>query len=120
MQDDCELEKQAGGEILGQDPALAEVVRRVVAAYVPERVYLFGSKARGDAGADSDYDLMVIVPDDAPVERRRSRLAYEVLWGSGAAADVLVWTVTEFQSRLHVVASLPATVMREGRLLHAA
>ena len=54
MQDVCELEKQPGGEILGQDPALAEVVRRVVEAYVPERVYLFGSKARGDAGADSD------------------------------------------------------------------
>ena len=114
------MEKQAGGEIPGQGPALAEVVRRVVEAYVPERVYLFGSKARGDAGADSEYDLMVIVPDDAPVERRRSRLAYEVLWGAGAAADVLVWTVTEFESRRHVVASLPATVMREGRLLHAA
>jgi len=38
----------------------------------------------------------------------------------GAAADVLVWTVTEFQSRLHVVASLAATVMGEGRVLDAA
>jgi hypothetical protein len=77
MEDDCGLEKQAGGEILGQDPALAELAGRLVEAYVPERVYLFGSKARGDAGPDSDYDLMVIVPDDAPAERRRSRLA---LW----------------------------------------
>ena len=83
MEDDCGLEKQAGGETLGQDPALAEVVGRLVEAYVPERVYLFGSKARGDAGPDSDCDLMVIVPDDAPAERRRSRLAYEVLWGTG-------------------------------------
>jgi len=88
MEDDCGLEKQAGGEILGEDRALAEVVRRLVEAYVPERVYLFGSKARGDAGPDSDYDLMVIVPDDAPAERRRSRLAYEVLWGTGAAVPV--------------------------------
>ena len=54
--------------------------------------------------APTATDLMVIVPDDAPVERRRGRLAYEVLWGTGAAADVLVWTVTEFQSGLHVVA----------------
>lgn len=120
MQNDCQLERQPGGEILREDPTLAEVVRRLVEAYVPERVYLFGSKARGDVGPDSDYDLMVIVPDDAPAERRRSRLAYQVLWGTGAAADVLVWTVTQFQSRVHVVASLPATVMREGRLLHAA
>ena len=40
------------------EPALAEVVRRLVAAYQPERVYLFGSVARGDADLDSDYDLL--------------------------------------------------------------
>ena len=27
----------------------------------PERIYLFGSRARGNAGADSDYDIMVVV-----------------------------------------------------------
>jgi predicted nucleotidyltransferase len=102
------------------DPALAEVVLRLVKAYQPERVYLFGSVARGDAGPDSDYDLLVIVPDAAPAERRRSRLAYEVLWGTGIAADVLVWTASQFESRVHLPASLPATVIREGRLLHAA
>ena len=103
-----------------QDVVLAEIVRRLVDAYQPERIYLFGSKARGDAGLDSDYDLMVVVPNDAPLEHRRSRLAYEVLWGTGTAADVLVWTRQQFEDRLQVRASLPATVMREGKVLHAA
>jgi predicted nucleotidyltransferase len=102
------------------DPALTEVLRRLVDAYRPQRVYLFGSVARGDAGPDSDYDILVIVPDDSPAERRRSRLAYEVLWGTGTAADVLVWTASQFDSRVHLAASLPATVIREGKLLHAA
>ena len=102
------------------DQRLAEVVRRIVAAYQPERVYLFGSHARGDAGPDSDYDLLLVVSDDAPPERKRSRLAYEVLWGTATAADVLIWTRTQFENRLHLKASLPATVVREGRLLHAA
>jgi predicted nucleotidyltransferase len=74
------------------DGALDEVVRRLIAAYRPERMYLFGSHARGDAGPDSDFDLLVIVPDDAEPARRRSRLAYEVLRGTGVAADVIVWT----------------------------
>jgi predicted nucleotidyltransferase len=113
-------ESSTGTQVLIQGAALAEIVRRLVEAYRPERVYLFGSKARGDAGVDSDYDLMVVVPEDAPPERRRSRLAYEVLWGTGTAADVLVWTRQQFDDRLHVRASLPATVMREGRLLYAA
>lgn len=102
------------------DPVLAEVVRRLVEAYRPERIYLFGSVARGDAGPDSDYDILVVVRDDAPEERRRSRLAYEVLWGTGVAADVLVWSLGQFESRVHLASSLPATVIREGKLLHAA
>jgi predicted nucleotidyltransferase len=101
------------------DSRLAEVVRRLIAAYRPERIYLFGSKARGDEGADSDYDLMVIIPDDAPPERRRSRLAYQTLRGTRLAADVLVWPRQNFDSRLHLPASLPATIIREGRLLYA-
>ena len=36
------------------DPSLAEAVRRLVVAYQPERIYLFGSVARGEAGQDSD------------------------------------------------------------------
>jgi len=61
------------------NPRLAEGVRRLVEAYKPERVYLFGSTARREAGADSDFDR-----------------------------------------RLHLPASLPATNVRERRLLHAA
>jgi len=102
------------------DPILGEAVCRLVEAYRPERIYLFGSVARGDAGPDSDYDILVVVKDDAPAERRRSRLAYEVLWGTGVAADVLVWRLGQFESRVHLASSLPATVIREGKLLHAA
>jgi predicted nucleotidyltransferase len=102
------------------DEVLDGIVQRLLRAYRPERIYLFGSKARGDAGPDSDYDLLVVVPDDAAPERRRSALAYECLWEVGVAADVLVWTRTQFDSRAHLRASLAATVLREGRLLHAA
>ena len=101
------------------DPTLAELVRRLETAYQPERVYLFGSRARGEASPDSDYDLLLVVPDDAPPERRRSRLAYEVLRGTGVAADVLVCTRTWFDRRRDLRASLPGTVLREGQLLHA-
>lgn len=102
------------------DPQLAEIVRRLVEAYRPERIYLFGSHARGEGGPDSDYDLLVVVPDDAPPERRRSRLAYEVLWGVASAADVLVRSRAEFECRLHLRASLPAVVRDEGRIVYAA
>lgn len=100
--------------------ALVSILDRLIDAYEPERIYLFGSKARGDDGPDSDFDLMVVVPDDAREERKRSRLAYERLWETGTAADVLVWTRDRFESRTGLRASLPGTILREGRLLHAA
>lgn len=99
---------------------LKEIVDRLVSAYRPERIYLFGSHARGDAGPDSDFDILVLVPDDAAAERKRSRLAYESLRGTGVAADVVVWTRGYFESRRQVPASLSATVVREGKLLHVA
>jgi predicted nucleotidyltransferase len=99
--------------------ALARAIDRLIKAYEPERIYLFGSKARGDYGPDSDFDLLVVVPDDAPENRQQSRLAYEWLWDTGTAADVLVWTRGRFESRTHLRASLPATILREGRLLYA-
>jgi predicted nucleotidyltransferase len=101
------------------NPKLAEIVGRLVQAHQPERIYLFGSAARGDAQAHSDLDLMLIVPDEAPPERRRSRLAYKALRGTGAAADVLVWTKRAFEKRLHLKASLPSTILREGKLIYA-
>ncbi|MCC6629587.1 MAG: nucleotidyltransferase domain-containing protein [Chloroflexi bacterium] len=103
-----------------QERTLTELVRRLVAAYAPERIYLFGSQARGQGGPDSDYDLLVVVADDAPPERQRSRLAYQVLRGTATAADVLVWPRQAFDERLHLPASLPATILREGRLVYAA
>jgi len=48
---------------------LDKAVDRIVQAMQPEAIYLFGSRARGEEHADSDYDLLVIVPDDAPAER---------------------------------------------------
>jgi predicted nucleotidyltransferase len=105
-------------QLLEKDPVLAEIVRRLVEAFRPLKIYLFGSMARGDFDQDSDYDLMVIVPDEAPPKRKDSGLAYEVLWGTGTAADVIVWTQTLFEKRKHVVSSLPATVQREGKLVY--
>ncbi|MGO9255943.1 MAG: nucleotidyltransferase domain-containing protein [Bryobacteraceae bacterium] len=81
---------------------------------------LFDSAARGDAGPNSDYDLMVIVPEDAPPELRSEDLAYRTLRGTGTAADVLVWSRNNFDRQLHLKASLPSTIVREGKILYGA
>lgn len=103
-----------------EDPILKEIVGRLVDAFRPERIYLFGSHARGDVGPDSDYDILVVVSEAEEPGYRLAQRAHSLLWDLGAAVDILVWTREDFESRLHLKASLPSTVVREGRLPYAA
>lgn len=102
------------------DPKLAEMVRRLVEGLKPEAIYLFGSVARGERGPDSDYDLLVVVPSSDLPRYKRDQQAFRLLCGVGVPKDVIVLTRAEFDQKVPVICSLPATVVREGRMVYAA
>lgn len=116
------------GRVLAALPALAWdsvaqlaiVIARLVATLHPERVYVFGSQARGDARLDSDIDLLVVVPVADQPAHRLAQLAYHSAAPHSLDLDILVMPHEEFEWRSRALASLPATVLREGRLLYAA
>jgi uncharacterized protein len=101
------------------DAMLNEIVRRLVETLQPERIYLFGSRARREARPDSDYDLLVVVKERTNEGREMEQRAYGAMWGLHAPVDIVVMTVDYFEWMLEAAASLPATMQREGRLLHA-
>jgi len=104
-----------------REEIIREITRRLVEFYHSERIYLFGSAARGDYGPDSDLDFCVVLTDDAPEELLRTGPIYNCLRGMGLPKDVVPWRKSDFDSRAaFVVASLPATVVREGILLYDA
>ena len=105
---------------LENDPMLTEILRRLVDAFNPDHIYLFGSRARGDSAPDSDYDLLMVISNPQEPRYRLAQKAHSLLWGLDASADILVWSRDAFDSRLTLPASLPATVVREGKLLYAA
>ena len=63
---------------------------------------------------------MVVVSQAADPGYRLAQKAHALIWDMGTAADILVWSREAFDSRLHLQASLPAAVIREGKLLYAA
>lgn len=76
------------------DTELAWVVSTIVASLRPDSVWLFGSRARGDAGPGSDFDLAVVVADGQS-RRRIAMQAYESLAGAPARSvgvDIVVLT----------------------------
>jgi predicted nucleotidyltransferase len=92
---------------------LLATIREVVA---PERVYLFGSRARGTADADSDYDLLAVVGDRRPA--RDLRLAVRRrLAESGIAFDLAIQTRDEFERWSRLPSTLSGIVADSGVLL---
>ncbi len=97
------------------NPALQELLERIVDFYDPDDIYIFGSRARGDFRQESDYDLAVIVPDTASQETLGS--SYKLKQGLSINADLKIYTRTGFDKQLHLKASMPSTILREGKLL---
>jgi predicted nucleotidyltransferase len=96
------------------DPHLDEIVR-LLKGYEPERIILFGSRARGDADEYSDYDLIVIKRTERPfLERLRDMVPYLVAFGR--TADILVYTPEEFEQMGEV--GLGWLVRQEGVVLY--
>jgi uncharacterized protein len=119
-----ELRDRVGRELshLSREEAdeLAMVMRRLIDALRPERIYLFGSQARGDLHQDSDIDLLLVVPHPDQPSYRLAQAAYRAAAPHSLDLEILVMPTEEFTRRSRAVASLPATVLREGRLLYAA
>jgi predicted nucleotidyltransferase len=98
---------------------LAEAVRRIREAYAPRCIVLFGSRARGEAQADSHFDLLVVV-DGAPDLRRLTADMRWSLCGLPASFDLLVEPAQHWQKWRHVGPAFEHAIDSEGVVLHEA
>jgi predicted nucleotidyltransferase len=72
----------------------------------PRRVVLFGSRARGEAGPDSDIDLLVILDDDAPAEKLTLRAGQQSRRGYNRAVDVIPVRDSIYRQKARIVGTL--------------
>jgi len=97
---------------------IGTLVATIVRTFSPDQVWLFGSRARGDARERSDWDLLVVVPDDTQRELFDPQLAWRLQREMGTYADVVLLTRSEFAEDQDTANSLPYLVAREGALLY--
>ncbi len=98
---------------------MAEAVRRIVEAAHPIRVILFGSQARGEAGRDSDVDL-VVVERDVPNRYAEIVRLMEALRGLILPVEILVISQRDFEYWSEVPGSVYREAKREGTALYEA
>ena len=101
-----------------QPEALSRALSRIVAVMQPEAVYLFGSRARGDARGDSDFDFLVLVPDDASPEQKSLEITARIQRDPGVSLDIVPCRRSVFERKRHQVGTLSYLVAREGRLVY--
>ncbi len=93
------------------------ITERIVRGFAPERVILFGSHARGDAGPHSDVDLLVVLREVS--DARGAAVAIRrVLVDLPLSKDIVVTTPEELARRGHIVGTLWRPALREGKVLY--
>lgn len=97
---------------------LNRVVKRIVKRFGPEKIILFGSQARGDGGAESDVDLLVVMDFEGSKIAKMVELR-GTLRGIRIPVDILVTKPEDFAWRRDVVGTIEWPAFREGKVLYA-
>lgn len=100
------------------DEATAIMVERIVQRFQPEKIILFGSRARGDARADSDVDLLVVLAscDDrkaATISMMRAVADLPV------SKDIVVTCTRDLETRGKLASTVLYPALREGKVVYA-
>jgi predicted nucleotidyltransferase len=96
---------------------LLNKVKQVVLELEPgAEIILYGSRSRGDASADSDWDFLLLVDgtvDDKRIDRIRHRL-YELEWDHGEVLSVIVRNKEEWNQFPYSVLPIHNRIEEEG------
>jgi uncharacterized protein len=90
---------------------------RLVAAFRPNKIILFGSQARGTADERSDVDLLIVCSFEG--SRRALTLAMDrALWGLKLARDIILVTPDEFERDRQIPGTIARPAWLEGKVLY--
>jgi len=95
------------------------LAQRIVEEIHPLRIMIFGSAARGETGADSDIDLLVVMPGGVH-RRRTAQLLYRKIRGVGVPFDILVATTEDMEKFKDNTGLIYRTILLEGKEIYAA
>ena len=98
---------------------LKETVRRICSVVQARRIVLFGSASRGQMTANSDLDILVVVPSGTH-RRRTAQQIYRNMIGVGFAADIVVVTEDDVTRLKDAPSTVIEPALKEGKLLYAA
>ena len=97
---------------------IEEVKNRLIKAYDPLAIYVFGSYAWGVPTEESDLDLLIIVDDSTEKSYKRPVAGFHVLRGLDISKDLIVHTKAEFDRLSGDVTTLMYKIKKSGELIY--
>ena len=95
------------------------LIDAIVRTYAPRRVVLFGSRARGTGGEDSDLDLLAVLDDDGSPEALSWRRRYEARGSYGGPVDIIPCRQGVLAERARAAGSFADTLLCDGVVVYA-
>ncbi|ASC71173.1 hypothetical protein XM38_021230 [Halomicronema hongdechloris C2206] len=93
------------------------MINRIVERFQPLKIILFGSYARGEATADSDIDLLVVMPT-VTSKRRKAVEIGQVLADLPVSKDIVVTTPEDIEVYGQLVGTILRPALRDGKILY--
>src|SRR3954467_14827801 len=90
---------------------------KVISTWHPKQIWLFGSRARGDASPASDWDLLIVVPNDCDEELFEPLRSWQVRKDAGVRADLVPCRVRDFEEDRNTPNTLAYEASANGVLL---
>jgi len=103
-------------DVVSQDD-IRRMVDVIVERFQPEKVILFGSYARGEAGPDSDVDLLVVKETGTHTRRDTAAAMRAAVWRVPGPKDVIVCTPRQYRRERSRAGSLIGDAHRQGKVL---
>ncbi|MFA6990200.1 MAG: nucleotidyltransferase domain-containing protein [Candidatus Gastranaerophilaceae bacterium] len=99
------------------DKTLEKIIEKILEVIIPDKIILFGSRARGEACSDSDYDILII-KDGIENERQISKRLYVQFVGINESIDIIVKTPNSIEKSKKIPSSCINTAIKEGVVVY--
>jgi uncharacterized protein len=106
------------GPYASEKEALDALVARLVAALDPQMIWLFGSRARGDARPDSDFDLLVVAKAEGSFGSDDYELIDRPIRDTRIGCDLVPCSLEAFHAGMGLRTSFVAQIAEHGRIVY--
>ena len=96
---------------------IRQAVDRIATRFHPEKIILFGSRARGEGTPNSDADLLVVMPVDGSKRQRAVQIDL-ALEGIPIPIDLIVVTPEELEKYRDTIGTIIREALREGKVVY--